>query len=195
MSKEPAAGRPGQHGDAVLGAFATANHDLVAPEVDVFHTQFGAFEQSEARTVQQERDELWAAIETIEDRADLLPRQHDRQPLRSLSPHDVIEPRELLLEDDPIEEYESIERLILGRRGHARVYGQRREKACDFGRGHLGGMPLVMEEDVALDPVDVGFLGLTAVMTGANGVTDAIEQARARIRRRRRFVDCEHDRR
>ena len=40
---------------------------------------------------------------------------------------------------------------------------------------------------IPLDPVDIRFLGLTAIVTGANGVADPIEQARLRIRRRRRL--------
>ena len=74
------------------------------------------------------------------------------------------------------------------------VNGQRREKPADLGCAHLCRVPLVVEEDVTLDPRDVGFLGAATEVAGADGVADGIEQAWLRIRRRR-LVDGEHERR
>src|SRR5262245_37161180 len=45
-------------------------------------------------------------------------------------------------------------------------------------------MALAVEEDVALDPVDIGFLGASAVVAGLDGVADPIEQAGVRGLRR-----------
>jgi hypothetical protein len=45
-----------------------------------------------------------------------------------------------------------------------------------------------VEEDVALDPVDIGLLGPTAVVACANRVTDAIEESRLRRLSRGHFA-------
>ncbi len=57
---------------------------------------------------------------------------------------------------------------------------ERRRKGRDFYGAHLAGMALTMEEDVALDPVDVRLLSSTAVVACANRVTDAVEELRLR---------------
>jgi len=41
-------------------------------------------------------------------------------------------------------------------------------------------MALAVEEDVALDPMDVRLLGAVAVVAGADGLADAIEEPRLR---------------
>jgi hypothetical protein len=38
------------------------------------------------------------------------------------------------------------------------------EKDLDFGDAHLSGMPLVVEQDVTLDPRDVGFFGANRII-------------------------------
>jgi len=38
-------------------------------------------------------------------------------------------------------------------------------------------MTLAVEEDVALDPVDIGVLGASAVVAGLDGVVDPVEDA------------------
>ena len=42
---------------------------------------------------------------------------------------------------------------------------------------HVRGVALVVEEDVATDPRDIGLLGAAAVMSGADGYADAVEQS------------------
>src|SRR5688572_15138604 len=48
-----------------------------------------------------------------------------------------------------------------------------------------------MEEDVPLDPVDVGLLGATAVVSGADGLADPVEKSRWRDGGRTGFTDGE----
>src|SRR5438093_3086834 len=50
-------------------------------------------------------------------------------------------------------------------------------KRVTSGRPHVGGVALVVEEDVAADPRDIGLLGAAAVMSGADGGADAVEQS------------------
>jgi len=53
-------------------------------------------------------------------------------------------------------------------------------------------MTLAVEEDVALNPVHVGFLSAPTVVAGLDGVADAIEQAG--LRRLRRAALLAHPR-
>jgi len=71
--------------------------------------------------------------------------------------------------------------LVLGGGGHPAVDRQRGEEAGHFRGTHLGRMALgVEEEDVALDPRDVGLLGAPTVVASAQGGADAVEEARLR---------------
>jgi hypothetical protein len=51
---------------------------------------------------------------------------------RSLCPNHFVESRQILLEDDPIEKQQRIERLVLRRRCDSAVDSQRREEAGDL---------------------------------------------------------------
>src|SRR5262245_26949643 len=61
-----------QHGGAILVPLAVADGELVRREIDVLHAQAAAFQQTQARTVQQDRHEPRHAIEVWEDSADTL---------------------------------------------------------------------------------------------------------------------------
>jgi len=75
-------------------------------------------------------------------------------------------------EDIAIEEEEGIEGLVLGGGGDVPVHGQVGEKGLDFGRAHVIGVALVMEQDVTPDPVQVSGFGANGVMFEADGVVD-----------------------
>jgi len=49
------------------------------------------------------------------------------------------------------------------------------EEGCDFCVPHILGMALVVKEDVAFDPTNVGLFGADGVMFEANGIADLIE--------------------
>jgi hypothetical protein len=48
------------------------------------------------------------------------------------------------------------------------------QDGVDFGFGHFGGVPNIMEEDESLDPVAVALLGPAAVVAGTQGFTKAV---------------------
>jgi hypothetical protein len=51
-----------------------------------------------------------------------------------------------------------------------------RQEGVDLRLAHLGRRPDILEEDEALDPVAVRLLGPAAVVTGAEGVTQTVEE-------------------
>jgi hypothetical protein len=101
---EVAAHRGGQHRHAVLAALAGAHRDLVAVEVHVLHAQAQGLQEAQAGAVQEQGQEAGRPVEPVDDGLHLLAGQHRRDPLGILGPHDVVEPRQLLLQDLAIEE-------------------------------------------------------------------------------------------
>ena len=114
---------------------------------------------------------------------------------RALRADDFVEPRQVLLEHDAIEKHQRVERLVLSRRRHVAVDGQRRQKPRDLRAADLGGMALAVKKDVALDPADVGLLGAARVVACTKGLTHAVEQAQPGRPRRGCLADSEHTRR
>jgi hypothetical protein len=80
----------------------------------------------------------------------------------------------------------------LGGGGNLPLNGERGQECGDFRGAHLRRMTLAVEEDVALDPVDIGLLGASAVVAGLDGVADAVEEAG--LRRLRRVALLAHPR-
>jgi hypothetical protein len=101
-----------QQRNPILVAFAAPHDDVIGLEVDILHTQPGAFKQPKARPVEQARHELRRAAETGEDGAHLRPREHDRQAVRTAGAHEVVEPRKLDAKDLAIQEQQCTERLV-----------------------------------------------------------------------------------
>jgi hypothetical protein len=66
----------------------------------------------------------------------------------------------------------------LGAGRHVAFHGQMAEKGLDFRAAHLARMPLIVEENESLDPIDVGSLGPYRVMQQPHLGTNLIEQFR-----------------
>ena len=111
-------------------------------------------------------------------RADLLPAQHYGEMLRPARADQIIEPRQTDIQDVAVQEQQRGERLVLGRGGDLPVDGEPGQEAAHLAGAHLPGVPLVMEQDEATNPVDVGVLGAGAVMPRSEGRSYAVEQAR-----------------
>jgi hypothetical protein len=82
----------------------------------------------------------------------------------------------MLFEHVPVQEQEGAEGLVLGRGGHVLIDSQMGQKSLDLGSAHVGGMALVMEQDIACDPADVGLLRTDRVVLEADRITDLVEQ-------------------
>ena len=186
--------RGGQHRHPILVALAVADDDLVRREVDVLHAQATAFQQAQARAVQQERHEPGHAVEPLQDGADLVPRQHDGEVQGPLGPDDVVEPRKLDAEHLVVEKEQGAQGLVLGGGRDLVVNGERRQERGDLGGAHLGRVALAVKDDVPLDPVDVRLLGSAAVVAGADGLAHAVEEPGLRGAGRAGFMDGERPR-
>lgn len=149
---------------------------MVHRKVDVLHPQAATLQQTEARAVEKERHDPRYAVQPLEDGTGLVSGQDHGQVLGPLRPHNVVELRQLHAEHLAIQKEQGAERLVLGGGGDLVTHGQRGQECGDLGRAHVGGMPLVMEEDEPPDPVDVGFLGPPTVVPGADGLPDPVEE-------------------
>lgn len=109
---------------------------------------------------------------------DLPTARYHRQPLRSLRPDDVLHPRQLDLEDLPLQEEDLRQRLVLRRRRHLPVDGQVGQVRFHLRSAHVTGITLAMEQDEPPDPMDVGLLCTVAVAQPAYTVADLVEEAR-----------------
>jgi hypothetical protein len=167
----------GQRGGPIFVALAGTNRDLVAREVHVLHPEAQGLEETEPSSVQQGGDETVGASELSEDGADLVARQYHGQANGPLGTHDVVEPRQVLLQHISVEEEQRAQGLVLGGGGDLSVHGQRAEELRHLGAAHPEGMALVVKEDVPAGPRDVGLLGAPTVVAGAHRRTHAVEQA------------------
>src|SRR5262249_34360252 len=75
-----------------------------------------------------------------------------------------------------IEEEHRAEGLILRRRGHTLVDGQRRHKSGNLRCTQVTWVPHAMEADVTPNPVRIGLFGPPAVLSRANLLAHALEQ-------------------
>lgn len=117
-------------------------------------------------------------MESLQDGAHLLAGKHDRQSLRPRGADQLVEPRQLHLEHLSVEEKKRRERLVLGRGADPPLDGEAREKAGDFVASHLGRVALVVEQNEATNPLDVGALGAAAVVTKPHRSAHAVEEKR-----------------
>ena len=79
-------------------------------------------------------------------------------------------------EDVAVEEEQGGEGLVLRGGRHVLVDGKWGEEGFDFGCGHVGRVALVVEEDVAPDPVQVGGLGARRVVSAPERGVDLVKE-------------------
>jgi hypothetical protein len=141
-------------------------------------TQPAALQQPKPGPVEQVRHQPRHALESLQDRPDLVAGEDDWQPFRSHGAHDAIQPREIDFQHPAIEKQQRAQGLVLSGARDLPLDRQRREEARHLGRSHLGGMALTMEQDESADPADVGLLGAAAHVASADGPADAIQETR-----------------
>jgi hypothetical protein len=152
------------------------NEQFHAGEIDVLDPQAQAVENPQPRPIQEKSHQARHAVKAAEHGTHFVAREDNRQPFRTFGADHAFNQARLDLEHISIKEEQCGERLILGGGRNVPVNGQMREKGVDLGGAHLQRVTFVVEEDEALDPIDVGVLGADAVVTNAAGLADPVEQ-------------------
>ena len=153
-----------------------------ARELDVLDADPEPFEEAEARAVEEARHEARRAVHRAQHRLDLVPRQDDRQPPRTLRSRERVDEPERAAEHGVVEEEDRRERLVLRRRSDVPVFGQMREEGGDVPlaeRGRVLRPPngVSVEEAEAADPRGVGLIGPDGVVPDPTGGPDGVEEA------------------
>jgi hypothetical protein len=107
-----------QHRNAILRSLAVSDDDEVRPEVDVVDAEACAFEQTQARTVEEQRHEPGNAREMLKDGAHLVAGHDDGHAMRPPGADEVVQPGQVLPEHLAVEEEQRPQRLILRGGGH-----------------------------------------------------------------------------
>src|SRR5437588_12518947 len=106
---------------------------------------------------------------------DLSFREHNRYARRPLRPFEILHPVKLLLQDFAVQKNERTKRLILRGGSHLLIDSQMIEELLHLMGTHLHWMSLVMKEDVALDPINVGGFSAQTVMLAPNRLPDLVK--------------------
>lgn len=163
----------GEHGEAVVAAFAVADDDLVVVKVHIFDTQPETFHEAESGAVEDLRHEFVDAVEVGDDGADFVFGEDGGDAFIFLRAEvgegDFVE---RYLEDVAVEEEDGAERLILGGFGNFSFDNEVGDKLINFVDGHLAGVDGnlsmgkvgVVITDVFADPFQVGLFGAGGVL-------------------------------
>ena len=166
----------GQDGDPVLRTLSIAHRDRSPFEIDIFHSKSGRLADPQPGSVKQSNEEIAGRRHMGKYRADFSHRQYDRNPRRSLGPHDFVEPRKIDLQYPPIKEKHPVQRLVLGRRRAMPVHGKVAEKCSHLLGPHGLRMTLAVKQDEPPRPVQIRFLGTNAVMLQPNDPAHPVQE-------------------
>jgi len=163
-----------EDGDTVAAAFAVPDGDLPPGEVDILDAQSATLQQAEAGAVHQGRHQRGDTVHPRQDCAHLILCEDDRDSRRAAGARGVLEALQRLAEDLSIEEEQGAEGLVLGGCGDLELDREMDEELADLDLPHLLWVSFLVEEDVALDPAEIGPLGAGAGPAEPAGVTDSI---------------------
>lgn len=88
----------GQRGDSILAPLPTSHDDVRGRKVQILDPQLQALAQAKPSSIQHRDDQPSPAIEPLQDRADLVPREDDRQARGSRRAHQRRKVAEFLTE-------------------------------------------------------------------------------------------------
>jgi hypothetical protein len=175
------AGGRGQERDPVLAALAIADGGLVAFEIDVLHPQAHRFQQTQAGPVEQTRHQADGAVQFGQQGADLASAQHRRHAHGPLGAHQLVQPRQFAAHNDPVQEQQGAQGLVLGGGADPTVGGQVRQERCHLRFTHLLRVALAVIQHEAADPAGAGPSRAAAVVSRADGIVDLVEQTAGRV--------------
>jgi len=147
----------------------TIEIEILYPEPDTLH-------QPQSGAVQQAAGEPMMAVQFPEHLLDLRLGQDHRKSLRLLGANGPYDLTQGLLQDHLVGEHQGVEGLILGARGDIPIHREVGEEGADLGLAHVPRMTLVVKQDKAPGPVQIGLLGPDAVVAGANRITHLFQE-------------------
>lgn len=160
----------GQQRDVSDRALAGTHRDLKVVDIEIADAQTQRLNKAETGALEQPNDELSGgrAGQRVEQAPNLILGEDGGHPLPWLFCPEVVEgTRELLLEHFTVKEQKCAEGLRLGGSRHVLIYSQVGEEGFDFRDIHGLGMALIVEEDEAYDPADIGFLCVKRILPDA----------------------------
>jgi len=156
--------RIGEHGGAVFFAFAIADDNLMIAEVYVFDAQAQTLGQAQAAAVEDLCHELGNACHFVDNGHGFLMGEDHGQGFRFFGAEYIRGEGNVYLQDVAIQEDDGAQCLVLSRSGDMPFYGEVGDESLYFLRAHVFWVALVVEEDVALDPILVCFFGAGGVI-------------------------------
>ena len=164
-----------------MAAFGIAHDNLAPLKVHIFDAQADALHKPETAAIEQFSHHLVCARHAFDDLARFGAGEDDGQ-AGGLFGADGVERRvELDLEHLAVEKEQRAEGLILRGGGDVAFYGQVGEEGFHFDTAHVFGMALVVEEDVARDPIGVGLLGAIGIVFEPQRIAHLIEKFFGRL--------------
>ena len=171
-----------QHRHPVLSPLAVAHRQLVALQVHVLEPQPHTFHQPQPAAVEQPGHQRLAPGQALQQAPHLRPRQHYRQPLRTLGPDHVLHPRQLDPQHLPVQEQQRRQRLVLGAGCNPVAAGQAGEKRLHRRPVQIAWMPWKPGPDIPANPVHIRLLGAQAVVLEPQPAPHLVQQPRLPFR-------------
>jgi len=158
---------------------------MARPEINILHAQSHPFHDPHSCAVEQAQRQGEFLRDHGQHPLNLLRRKDDGEFDRPLRPGDFIQQAQRFQQDAPVEKYQGIESLVLGRSGDVFAGGQMSEEQMHLGRTHFLGVPLVMEEDEPANPEPVGLFATQRVVMKSHDFAQLLTQSELGVRKKK----------
>src|SRR3954466_10849384 len=92
-----------QDRDAIVFPLWIADHNLMTREIEILDAQLQTLEQTQATAIKQQCYKAWNALEFLEHEPHFFRSQYDRDPHRRSRSHNVVDPRQWIVQYMTIE--------------------------------------------------------------------------------------------
>jgi len=165
-----------EQGHSILSALSGTDQDCVLRPLQVLHTQFQAFVNPQAGSVDQPGHQSRHALHRGQNLPHFVAIEDGRQASRPLGADQVVEPAERRPEHFFVKEDDGTERLRVSQGGDIRS-DQRVQEALHVLLAEQRRMPLAVKQDVTASPVNVGLCGARTVVAAPAAPGDLLEKA------------------
>jgi hypothetical protein len=146
----------GQHGHPTVPAFAVTHGDLVTSKIDILDSEPHAFHQAQPGAIEQPRHEGGHVTELGKHRVCCFTGKYHGETLRASRAFHIVQVWKRLFEDVPVQKQEGMQGAVLGGGGDLLVQREVGEKGADLGDPHVFGVALMVQQDKAFDPTEIG---------------------------------------